>query len=351
VWIQISIQDMSDFGSTLATETTTTTSEQTLDNRDDNHKNGGSQSNGQNESNSSSSNSSGSGGSSSSSSGSSSSGTSSDSLFYVNKTLPTHETCTYEDDPIKDSDFQENLRLWETEKDSKSWGAPIFQRETSKHEHLTIWKRKVTDIINEYKAKGTTPFALDHYFQFNIDLDFHKVWDANALVLEHLANVGNCELIYWLVKYPWPMSHRAYYYLRRFKKMILTSSDGKGQEINYLWISRTPPKDYGLCAKEIQQKKYTGMVLVDRYESRGVFRAAPSAPDKATEWVVTAIDDPKANISKMIMTWIIETALPSFFETLKKSCLGYESYLQKTKKREETQSPPQLLKLTSTTPS
>jgi len=263
--------------------------------------------------------------------------------------LPIRETCTYENDPIPDSEFQENLRLWETEKDQKSWGAPIFHRETSKIEHLTIWKRKVTDTISEYKAKGIIPFTLDHYFQFNIDLDFHKVWDANCLVLELLANVGNSELIYWLSKYPWPMSHREYYYLRRFKKMNLKSNDGK-EEVNYLWISRAATKDYGLRAKEIQQRKYTGMVLVDRYDSRGIFRPATSAPDKATEWAVTAIDDPKANISKTIMNWIIETALPSFFDTLKRSCLGYESYLLKTKKSEE-QKPPQLLKMISSTSS
>jgi len=87
--------------------------------------------------------------------------------------------------------------------------------------------------------------------------------------------------------------------------------------------------------KRFKKKKYKGNVRIERYESRANFRSLSTAPDKATEWVVTAIDDPQASLPKYLMDWIVETALPSFFDTLKKSCLGYEDYLNKTKSRTE----------------
>jgi len=181
---------MGDIGVTATTENSTTTTE-----------------------NSSSSSSS----SSSTTSTSSSSGSSSNSRFHRSRSVQSHETVSYLDDPIKESDFEENTKLWQDATD-QSWGAPLYHRDTSNFDKLTMWKRKVTDTVSEYKLRGITPCEVDHYFQFNVDLEYHRLWNSQTLVLEYLADVGNSALIYYLVKYPWPMSHREYYYHRRLKK-------------------------------------------------------------------------------------------------------------------------------------
>jgi len=216
---------MGDIGVTATTENSTTTTE-----------------------NSSSSSSSS---SSTTSTSSSSSGSSSNSRFHISRSIQSHETVSYLDDPIKESDFEENTKLWQDATD-QSWGAPLYHRDTSNFDKLTMWKRKVTDTVSEYKLRGITPCEVDHYFQFNVDLEYHRLWNSQTLVLEYLADVGNSALIYYLVKYPWPMSHREYYYHRRLKKK---NKDEKGQEREYMWICRVADKDFGLRAKEIQEKK------------------------------------------------------------------------------------------------
>jgi len=109
-----------------------------------------------------------------------------------------------------------------------------------------------------------------------------------------------------------------------------------------MWICRATQNDFGLRAKE--EKKYKGNVRVIQYESRANFRALSTAPDKATEWIVTALDDPQTSMPKYLVDWIVETAIPSFLDTLRKSCQGYEDYLDKSNSKPEERRRKQMMK-------
>jgi hypothetical protein len=52
-------------------------------------------------------------------------------------------------------------------------------------------------------------------FQVQTDMEFRPKWDSYCVEVSGLGQEDGWELVYWEVKYPWPLSNRDYVYARR----------------------------------------------------------------------------------------------------------------------------------------
>ncbi|XP_059142446.1 phosphatidylcholine transfer protein-like isoform X2 [Physella acuta] len=165
--------------------------------------------------------------------------------------------------------------------------------------------------LYEYKIYGelddVTP---DICAQVYMDLDYRKMWDSYAKVLEvRKCKEGN--LVYWEVNYPFPLWNRDYLYGRELREL---DKDGKK-----VWI---------VLAKSIQSPdvaEKSGVVRVKDYLQSAALCTNGSSGTKA---FMRYYDNPEGNIPTWLINWAAKTGVPQFLTMMHAACRGYPKYLE-----------------------
>mmetsp|Transcript_25178 Transcript_25178/g.39267 ORF Transcript_25178/g.39267 Transcript_25178/m.39267 type:complete len:217 (-) Transcript_25178:30-680(-) len=195
----------------------------------------------------------------------------------------------------------------------------LFEREDA-------WiKRKYEEEGNLYRfytrgiLKGVTSKLL---FDVSMDLDYRTSWDANTPKCETFTEDVTDEEghvvqhVYWVIKYPWPMSSRDYVCLRKSKK-----------------ISDTV---YSIVSESIERQEYpaakTCGVRVATFDSKLYMRCTG---DGNCEFVSIYYEDPGGSVPKWLINWAVKTAVPKGLDDLRGTALGYEKYLEKNEKKKK----------------
>jgi len=165
----------------------------------------------------------------------------------------------------------------------------------------------------KYRTYGVIPSSAPDYFEFYRDLNHWKTWDENVEELEILEKQNeNVQIVYWSVKYPFPLSSRDYVY-RRYSKYY---------ESHKIWVVACK-----LCEHE-KKKPTSKRVRVTQYK---LLQALRETPDGKCETFMEAYDDPQLSLPSWLVSWVTKTALPKFMNKLNAECTAYAAKRQQKK--------------------
>ncbi|XP_059525533.1 phosphatidylcholine transfer protein [Myotis daubentonii] len=164
--------------------------------------------------------------------------------------------------------------------------------------------------LYEYKVFGVLedcPPALlaDVY----IDLDYRKQWDQYVKELYEKECNGET-VVYWEVKYPFPMSNRDYVYIRQRQEL-----DVEGRKIYVVLAQSTSVPQFAERSGVIRVKGYKQSLAI---ESDG---------KKGSKVFMHYFDNPGGQIPSWLINWAAKNGVPNFLKDLAKAC---QNYLQKT---------------------
>jgi hypothetical protein len=150
-----------------------------------------------------------------------------------------------------------------------------------------------------------------------LDVDNRLRWDescGDARFLQRCERTG-VETLYWVTKYPWPVSERDYVFHR-----IVSKTEGAFHAVS--WVG-TPPQslslgEYTPPSKEILSQVPNHRVRVQDYRTAMLVRPTP---DGGALWCLRVLDDPKvAIVPTTVVNWIVSKTLPSSASKLDKAC-------------------------------
>ncbi|XP_075417680.1 phosphatidylcholine transfer protein isoform X2 [Tenrec ecaudatus] len=161
--------------------------------------------------------------------------------------------------------------------------------------------------LYEYKVFGVLedcPPALlaDVY----MDLGYRKQWDQYVKEL-YQQDCGDGEtVIYWEVKYPFPMSNRDYVYLRERRELEV-----EGQKVLVVLARSTATPQ---CAEK------SGVIRVKQYKQS---LAIQSDGKKGSRVFMYYFDNPGGHIPSWLINWAAKNGVPNFLRDLAKACHNY----------------------------
>nr|XP_019606746.1 PREDICTED: phosphatidylcholine transfer protein [Rhinolophus sinicus] len=164
--------------------------------------------------------------------------------------------------------------------------------------------------LYEYKVFGVledTPPALlaDVY----MDLDYRKQWDQHVKELYEKECDGKT-VVYWEVKYPFPMSNRDYVYIRQRREL-----DVEGRKI------------YVVLAQSISLPQFAEKPGVIRVKGYKQSLAIESNGKKGSKVFMYYFDNPGGQIPSWLINWAAKNGVPNFLKDMEKAC---QTYLKKT---------------------
>ncbi|XP_039741635.1 phosphatidylcholine transfer protein isoform X2 [Pteropus medius] len=158
----------------------------------------------------------------------------------------------------------------------------------------------------EYKVFGvleSCPPALlaDVY----MDIDYRKQWDQNVKELYEKECDGKI-VVYWEVKYPFPMSNRDYVYIRQRRDL-----DVEGRKIHVVLAQSTSVPQFAERPGVIRVKGYKQCLAI---ESDG---------KKGSKVFMYYFDNPGGQIPSWLINWATKNGVPNFLEDMAKACKTY----------------------------
>ncbi|XP_026889978.1 phosphatidylcholine transfer protein isoform X2 [Herpailurus yagouaroundi] len=164
--------------------------------------------------------------------------------------------------------------------------------------------------LYEYKVFGVLddcPPALlaDVY----MDLDYRKQWDQYVKELYEKECNGET-VVYWEVKYPFPMSNRDYIYIRQRQEL-----DVEGRKIHVVLAQSTSVPQFA---------ERPGVIRVNQYKQS---LAIESDGKKGSKVFMYYFDNPGGQIPSWLINWVAKNGVPNFLKDMAKAC---QNYLKKT---------------------
>ncbi|XP_017394308.1 phosphatidylcholine transfer protein isoform X2 [Cebus imitator] len=164
--------------------------------------------------------------------------------------------------------------------------------------------------LYEYKIFGVledcSPTLLADVY---MDLNYRKQWDQ--YVKELYEQECNREtVVYWEVKYPFPMSNRDYVYLRQRRDL-----DVEGRKIHVVLAQSTSVPQLGERSGVIRVKQYKQSLAI---ESDG---------KKGSKVFMYYFDNPGGQIPSWLINWAAKNGVPNFLKDMARAC---QNYLKKT---------------------
>ncbi|XP_061477748.1 phosphatidylcholine transfer protein isoform X3 [Rhineura floridana] len=138
-----------------------------------------------------------------------------------------------------------------------------------------------------------------------MDLTYRTKWDRYLRELCEKTHDGRT-VIYWEVKFPFPMANRDYVFIRERQDMEV---DGK--------------KIYVILAKSVNTAKFPekpGIVRVKNYKQSVAFQ---SDGKKGSKVFLSYFDDPGGKVPSWLVNWVTKTGVPNFLNDMEKACLSY----------------------------
>ncbi|XP_042304044.1 phosphatidylcholine transfer protein isoform X1 [Sceloporus undulatus] len=161
--------------------------------------------------------------------------------------------------------------------------------------------------LYEYKVYGTLDdcppeLCADVY----MDLDYRINWDQFLKELCEKTQDGRT-VIYWEVKFPFPLTNRDYVFIRERQDMEV---DGK--------------MIYVVLAKSVNSSKFPekpGIVRVKNYRQSVAFQ---SDGKKGSKVFMSYFDDPGGKLPSWMVNWTTKTGVPNFLKDMQKACHTYQ---------------------------
>ncbi|XP_074870464.1 phosphatidylcholine transfer protein [Carettochelys insculpta] len=138
-----------------------------------------------------------------------------------------------------------------------------------------------------------------------MDLDYRKQWDQYVKELCEKTYNGK-RIIYWEVKYPFPLSNRDYVYIRERRDM-----DIGGRKI---WVVLAN----SVSLPEFPEKP--GIIRVKSYEQSLVLESDGKTGSKVYMYY---FDNPGGMIPSWLINWAAKSGVPAFLKDMQKACLNY----------------------------
>lgn len=179
------------------------------------------------------------------------------------------------------------------------------------HEGFKIYRRLDEQTgLYEYKVFGVLdncpPAVLADVY---MDLDYRKQWDQFVKELYEKECNGKT-VVYWQVKYPFPMSNRDYVYIRQRRDL-----DMDGQKIHVVLAQST-------SVPQIPER--SDVVRVNQYKQS---LAIESDGKKGSKVFMYYFDNPGGQIPSWLINWVAKNGVPNFLKDMAKAC---QNYLKKT---------------------
>ncbi|XP_061477747.1 phosphatidylcholine transfer protein isoform X2 [Rhineura floridana] len=160
--------------------------------------------------------------------------------------------------------------------------------------------------LYEYKVYGIlADCAPELCAEVYMDLTYRTKWDRYLRELCEKTHDGRT-VIYWEVKFPFPMANRDYVFIRERQDMEV---DGK--------------KIYVILAKSVNTAKFPekpGIVRVKNYKQSVAFQ---SDGKKGSKVFLSYFDDPGGKVPSWLVNWVTKTGVPNFLNDMEKACLSY----------------------------
>ncbi|CAK9298620.1 unnamed protein product [Gordionus sp. m RMFG-2023] len=155
----------------------------------------------------------------------------------------------------------------------------------------------------KYKVHGTfDDIPAWAFYKAQVDTEYRKKWDKYVLNLDMLQRNPkmDCEVIRWVVCFPYPMYDREYIFVRRHKfdpsKNVIAVLS---RSIPY----PTPPID----------KKF---VRVDRYSSNLFIKPHETIEKNGFDFVLEYNDDPQSMFPNTVYSWVTKSGIVDFLNRL-----------------------------------
>ncbi|XP_012521136.1 PREDICTED: phosphatidylcholine transfer protein isoform X2 [Propithecus coquereli] len=138
-----------------------------------------------------------------------------------------------------------------------------------------------------------------------MDLDYRKRWDEYVEELYEQEYNGQT-VIYWEVKYPFPMSNRDYIYIRQLREL-----DVAGRKIYVVLAEST-------SVPQLRERR--GVVRVKQYKQS---LAIESDGKKGSKVFMHYFDNPGGQIPTWIVNLVAQSGVPNFLKDMAKACQNY----------------------------
>ncbi|XP_071429993.1 phosphatidylcholine transfer protein [Pithys albifrons albifrons] len=138
-----------------------------------------------------------------------------------------------------------------------------------------------------------------------MDLDFRKQWDQYVKELYEKTYDGE-KVIYWEVKYPFPLSNRDYVYIRERRDM-----DVDGRKI---WVVLAQSVSVPQCPEK------PGIIRVKSYKQSLAIESDGKAGSKVYMYY---FDNAGGMIPSWLVNWAAKSGVPAFLKDIQKACLNY----------------------------
>ncbi|XP_077690168.1 phosphatidylcholine transfer protein isoform X3 [Eretmochelys imbricata] len=138
-----------------------------------------------------------------------------------------------------------------------------------------------------------------------MDLDYRKQWDQYVKELcEKIYDEKR--IIYWEVKYPFPLSNRDYVYIRERRDMEV---DGRK-----IWVMLAKSMSLPQCPEK------PGIIRVNSYVQSLVLESDGKTGSKVYMYY---FDNPGGMIPSWLINWAAKSGVPAFLKDLQKACFNY----------------------------
>lgn len=161
--------------------------------------------------------------------------------------------------------------------------------------------------LYEYKVYGgLAECPADLCADVYMDLDYRKQWDTNVKALQE-EETGEDRVIYWEVKYPFPLSNRDYVYVRERQDLDI------GER-----------KIFVILAKSVSVPRWpekSGVIRVNGYKQS---LAIESDGKNGCKIFMYYFDNPGGMIPLWLINWAAKSGVPNFLRDMQKACRGYK---------------------------
>ncbi|XP_057573143.1 phosphatidylcholine transfer protein isoform X2 [Hippopotamus amphibius kiboko] len=160
--------------------------------------------------------------------------------------------------------------------------------------------------VYEYKVFGVLEdCSPDLLADVYMDLDYRKQWDQYIKELYEKECNGEA-VVYWQVKYPFPMSNRDYVYVRQRREL-----DHEGWKIHVILAQSTSVPQF---------PERSGVIRVEQYQQR---LAIQSDGKRGSKVFMYYFDNPGGQIPSWLINWAAKNGVPNFLKDMAKACQNY----------------------------
>uniref|UniRef100_K7GFK7 Phosphatidylcholine transfer protein n=1 Tax=Pelodiscus sinensis TaxID=13735 RepID=K7GFK7_PELSI len=160
--------------------------------------------------------------------------------------------------------------------------------------------------LYEYKIfGGLTECPPELCADVYMDLEYRKQWDQYVKELCEKTCNGK-RIIYWEVKYPFPLSNRDYVYIREQRNI-----DVDGRKI---WVALAKSVSLPECPVN------PGIIRVEGYEQSLVIESDGKTGSKVYMYY---FDNPGGMIPSWLVNWAAKSGVPAFLKDMQRACLNY----------------------------